>query len=614
LYLDFDGDVSNHNTPAFDTDSSPTTFSDSEIAVISEIWARVAEKYAPFNINVTTADPGNENRRETMRILIGGDGAWAGGGIGGTSTVGDFYNLNGQNTAWVFPVALSNNPKYVADATAHEAGHGFGLRHHSTWDGGGNLVDAYDHGDASTAPIMGSAYLTARSVWANSPSDLGANSIQDDLAVLSGANNNFGYRTRTNGGSAASAEPLSPADGTATGYGIITRTTDTDYYSFSTTGGSCSFTVTPGHWTNIYGGSSNGVLLQPRIEIRDDTDSILHFADDAGTASQSITTTLSAGDYFFVVTSHGGYSDIGSYDYEAEWDGLPPSGSSASSSSSSSDSSESSSSDSSESSSSDSSGSSASSNSSSSSSSDSSASSASSESSSSDSSASSASSESSSSDSSESSSSDSSESSSSDSSPSSNSSSSQSQEYDPPTLIGIKITTVQRTANTIIRGKAFDALADGLEPDATAVGLYLDGVRVAYGIVDGDAVIFPYIVHDAGVYRMAITQLNGDIESELSNEVSVRVADNLNVIQKIPPPTITPIDQSVHFHTPVTVTISTAVPNAVIKYTTNGAKPGFNSKVYRGPFKIYGNTLVKARVYAADLRSTFSKANIRVVR
>ena len=41
----------------FDLDGSPTTFGATELAAIAEIWARVAEDYAPFNIDVTTEEP-----------------------------------------------------------------------------------------------------------------------------------------------------------------------------------------------------------------------------------------------------------------------------------------------------------------------------------------------------------------------------------------------------------------------------------------------------------------------------------------------------------------------------------------------------------------------------
>src|SRR5262249_6432351 len=64
IYLDFVGDYvsswgsySNITTPAFDQDGNPTTFSDGELASITNIWGRVAEDYAPFNLNVTTVPP-----------------------------------------------------------------------------------------------------------------------------------------------------------------------------------------------------------------------------------------------------------------------------------------------------------------------------------------------------------------------------------------------------------------------------------------------------------------------------------------------------------------------------------------------------------------------------
>src|SRR6476620_5808821 len=64
LYLDFDGNVerqwgahANVVTPAYDTDGNPASFSAAELAAIREIWSRVAEDYAPFNVNVTTVAP-----------------------------------------------------------------------------------------------------------------------------------------------------------------------------------------------------------------------------------------------------------------------------------------------------------------------------------------------------------------------------------------------------------------------------------------------------------------------------------------------------------------------------------------------------------------------------
>src|SRR5262245_33371865 len=79
LYLDFDGNVlsqwgshSNVVTPPYDTDGNKASFSAGELAAIREIWSRVAEDYAPFNINVTTVPPPLIADRLAARIAIGG--------------------------------------------------------------------------------------------------------------------------------------------------------------------------------------------------------------------------------------------------------------------------------------------------------------------------------------------------------------------------------------------------------------------------------------------------------------------------------------------------------------------------------------------------------------
>src|SRR2546427_10732730 len=61
VYLDFDGDAATTwngfsvpATPAYDLDGDPTSFNDTELSNIRQIWARVAEKFSPFNVDVTT--------------------------------------------------------------------------------------------------------------------------------------------------------------------------------------------------------------------------------------------------------------------------------------------------------------------------------------------------------------------------------------------------------------------------------------------------------------------------------------------------------------------------------------------------------------------------------
>src|SRR5688572_14916358 len=98
LYLDFDGHYerqwgryANASTPAYDTDGNPGSFGAAEQAAIREIWSRVAEDYAPFNINVTTVQPPVIADRVAARIAIGGSSRdWYGGSAGGVSYGGGF--------------------------------------------------------------------------------------------------------------------------------------------------------------------------------------------------------------------------------------------------------------------------------------------------------------------------------------------------------------------------------------------------------------------------------------------------------------------------------------------------------------------------------------------
>src|SRR5207344_3501245 len=90
IYLDFDGH-NIRNTPwntngfgnlinlPFDTDGDLASFSDDELQVIQSVWERVSEDFRPFDVDVTTVDPGFEALKNTggtdadwgQRIVIG---------------------------------------------------------------------------------------------------------------------------------------------------------------------------------------------------------------------------------------------------------------------------------------------------------------------------------------------------------------------------------------------------------------------------------------------------------------------------------------------------------------------------------------------------------------
>jgi hypothetical protein len=304
IYLDFDGDVTPDwgpyhpgATPAYSTDLDVTTFTDAELANINEIWTRVADVYSPFNVDVTTQDPGNLDDLRTTRVVIGGAGDWY-GTAGGVAYLGAFQNT-APNTAWVFPDHLGNGyAKYVADATSHEAGHTFNLNHQSTFTGT-TKDQEYNTGTSLTGPVMGVGYYSARTLWWRGTPDYNSAGVQDDLDVLSGAANGFGYRADDRGDTPAGAAPLS-AGTTATG--LIERPADTDYYKLTL----------PAAGTLTLTGGVPGFarMLDPVVELRDASGNLMSAADggflsDGTYQGDVITANLAAGTYYVSVRGHG---------------------------------------------------------------------------------------------------------------------------------------------------------------------------------------------------------------------------------------------------------------------------------------------------------------------
>ncbi|MFO0891501.1 MAG: fibronectin type III domain-containing protein [Isosphaeraceae bacterium] len=258
----------------------------------------MAEDYAPFQIDVTTEQPASLAPGTTMKVVVGGGGAWTGGTYGGIAYVGSFRT--GPNVAFVFPANLGGGyAKYVGDASSHEAGHGFGLKHQSSYNSSGIKTADYSTGPGDgTAPLMGNSYSPRRSLWWYGPTT-SVSTFQNDLSVISSTNNGFGYRSDEAGDSASTAAPLTLSGTSASASGIITTMSDLDYYSFSTDPGTVTFTVT------VPASVSN---LSPKLELRgaDGATLIASAGPIATDFSASISVSLPAGgSYRLVVASNG---------------------------------------------------------------------------------------------------------------------------------------------------------------------------------------------------------------------------------------------------------------------------------------------------------------------
>jgi hypothetical protein len=257
--VDIDGDgpgtaVPNGTHPPMDLAGNGPTFNDTELTQIQNIYERVAEDYAPFDVDVTTEEPpasaidrtGSGDQRYGTRALISPSNAVdniCGGSCGGVAFITTFDYHKGKDPqfpddthaqyqpAWVFPQKLGNDPKNIAEAATHEVGHNLGLDHDSF--GGQNN---YYAGHGAWAPIMGSGYDRPVSQFAQSTypgASLGA--IQenpDDIAVV--VSHGLAIRSDEPGTSTGNASAV-PA-GTA----YISRRTDVDYYAL----GTCSGAVT----------------------------------------------------------------------------------------------------------------------------------------------------------------------------------------------------------------------------------------------------------------------------------------------------------------------------------------------------------------------------------
>ena len=337
LFLDFDGGpvsgtawndfqgIPTTSQPAFDIDGSPGTWGQAEHDTVQSVWQRVAEDFAPFDVDVTTRDPGAAalNRVDAAdqsfgtRVLITPSDSAAlsicGGGCGGVAYVGVFNEAGSSyyHPAWVFPQMLSNVDKYIAEAASHEAGHNLGLDHDGT------STQAYYTGHSNWAPIMGVGYFEPLVQWSRGEY-ADANNTQDDLAVMQ----SFGLPLR--GDDHGSTLGTATALGTATGAsGVVETNSDVDVFAISRTcSSSPTVTVRP---------APNSPDLDARLRILNSGGGVVGVSDPAsGQATEDVATGLSAtlttalapGSYYLEVqgvgartpsTGYSGYGSIGQY-------------------------------------------------------------------------------------------------------------------------------------------------------------------------------------------------------------------------------------------------------------------------------------------------------------
>lgn len=179
IFLDFDGfnypgnwggtGLAPGAQPAYDNVAPTGSFNATEQANMTKIWAWASEKYAPFNINVTSVDPAvaagqagtdalrlayYDNTPKMMHTMIGDEANNWYGPWGGVSYVGVTASAqpgsNGYHTNWIFTSGLPTYIQFIGEASAHENGHGLALWHQSDYNGS-TLVSEYSQNSQGVA-------------------------------------------------------------------------------------------------------------------------------------------------------------------------------------------------------------------------------------------------------------------------------------------------------------------------------------------------------------------------------------------------------------------------------------------------------------------------------
>jgi hypothetical protein len=333
IFLDFDGhtvtgtgwnsynDGNAIHAAAYSTDSDIFTFSDTELANIQMIWQRVAEDYAPFEVDVTTEDPGVSAftaGSTALRVLIstdvdsaalGGTGNQWFSNAGGVAYLGS-WTWSNDTPVWVFENNLGNGgEKYVAEASSHEAGHAFNLHHDGRTSPSEGYYYGHGSGETGWAPIMGAGYYENLTHWSQGEY-ANANNTEDDVSRIAGY---LSYRPDDHGDTSGSATFLTPVNNTVAADGFIGQRSDSDVFAFATTGGTISFDVNP---------VDRGPNLDVLAELYDVGGGLVTSSNPVDYLGAGFSIFLAAGNYYFTISGTGkgdplgtGYTDYGSLGY-----------------------------------------------------------------------------------------------------------------------------------------------------------------------------------------------------------------------------------------------------------------------------------------------------------
>jgi hypothetical protein len=320
FYIDFDGELVDQPewtsfTNGQPIDAQPHGRAEDD-GFVTRVWKRVTEDFAPFNVNVTTDRAVFEDASSSKRMMciVTSTNFVGSGGVAFVESFGS------DLVCWCF----NSTEDTAADTVSHELGHALGLGH----DGQTTGVEYYGGhgaGEVSWAPIMGAYFGDSQddefTQWSIGEYP-DANNQQDDLKIIAGSRNGFGYRTDDHSNTKEKATFIIPSDNeTISQSGIIEKNTDEDWFFFPTTGGSVEINA------NAFDVNSSefpqrGSNLAVSLSLYDKDGKLLAEHNPQDQMDASISMELPLGNYYLKVTGAGrgdletgfsNYASLGQY-------------------------------------------------------------------------------------------------------------------------------------------------------------------------------------------------------------------------------------------------------------------------------------------------------------
>lgn len=324
IYLDFDGYTTTGtawNTLYGNLLEHPAPeLSDIQI---EKTWRAIAEVYRPYTVNVTTNEAtftSTPSARRT-RIVVTNNTFYP-VQVGGLA-FRDSYSWENDTPAFVFVENLGFNPRFIAQAGAHEIGHTFGLVHDGHGPHGTAAYREYYPGHGDWVPLMGHAfdkhiiqfsrgeYAGATNIFWNGTVYV-PGALQDDIALIT-SKAGVTIRQDDAGDLLGTALPLSATESSLTYEHIISSSSDIDLFYFDV---STPITL----WGSVRATVVGFGTLTPKARLLDSTGNLIALGESLSSFDSALSPLqLNPGRYFLEVRGVGdrnpltdGYSSYGS--------------------------------------------------------------------------------------------------------------------------------------------------------------------------------------------------------------------------------------------------------------------------------------------------------------